>query len=362
MINMLTEEEKREARLLLDKLPTEDIEALTETVSSRMVTAETRESGVEAILLYSESAKQLLRRKKVKREHIVMYLGEKNQQASHTEDKSTLVKRVLDFWEKNGTSHPAGDDGRGGAGLGGAMGEGSTIVDEFMTHGGGYVDLPRTESPTFEDAVGTLRPLQVGITPEGMAVCKDDDGQLLAESFAPWFYGLLKTAGMPLTMPAYAGEDMKLPDFQGQWGPHHFWPDAKLQIFELPDGMETRVSGAVQISTKFAGLVSSGFIFEANFSRQGIKGLQTVRDLISVSVAGKFSQVSDPPTYCSEGGTFEQSFSLQQDRQSMNWRIKSTNLKLMWTISKATNDPEDEQELPFLHATPTADIPLGLPA
>ena len=61
-------------------------------------------AGMEAILTYSESAKQLLRRKKVKREHIVMYLAEKNQQASHTEDKTSLVKRVLDYWEKNNIS------------------------------------------------------------------------------------------------------------------------------------------------------------------------------------------------------------------------------------------------------------------
>lgn len=56
------------------------------------------EEALEAILMYSESAKQLLRRKKVRREHIFQYLAEKQIYASASADKTTLMRKVLDLW------------------------------------------------------------------------------------------------------------------------------------------------------------------------------------------------------------------------------------------------------------------------
>jgi archaellum biogenesis protein FlaJ (TadC family) len=95
---MLTETERRECKLLLDKLSTEDIISLTDTVCNRMVSTDSREEALEAILMYSESAKQLLRRKKVRREHIFQYLAEKQIYASASADKTTLMRKVLDLW------------------------------------------------------------------------------------------------------------------------------------------------------------------------------------------------------------------------------------------------------------------------
>ena len=63
------------------------------------------EEALEAILMYSESAKQLLRRKKVRREHIFQYLAEKQIYASASADKTTLMRKVLDLW---GTPPDAG--------------------------------------------------------------------------------------------------------------------------------------------------------------------------------------------------------------------------------------------------------------
>ena len=231
--------------------------------------------------------------------------------------------------------------------------ESTSIVDEYMRNGG-HVPLPCAESPTFRDAVRLLGPLQVGVTPEGMAVCRDDDGQRLAESFAPWYYRMLQQAASP----AHQGI---APDAQSLWGAHHFWPDAKLQIFELPDGNEFRATTADAVSAKLAGLIADGYIFEPTLSADGIKGMMTVNHIISVSVGGSFSQLTDDDTLC-EGGTFEQSFTLIQDRASTNWRIKTTDLKLMWLVSRASQGPDDEPNaFPFLATIPKADLPTGLP-
>lgn len=65
--------------------------------------------ALDAILTYSESAKQLLRRKKVKREHIFMYLTEKKVLASSQADKPTLVRKVLKYWAETDISPSARD-------------------------------------------------------------------------------------------------------------------------------------------------------------------------------------------------------------------------------------------------------------
>ena len=115
--NVLAEIERRELKILLGKLSTEDIISLMDTVCNRMVTTESREGesanslaretparrfplveALENILTYSESAKQLLRRKKVRREHIFQYLAENQVYASASADKTTLMKKVLELW------------------------------------------------------------------------------------------------------------------------------------------------------------------------------------------------------------------------------------------------------------------------
>ena len=54
--------------------------------------------AVNAILAYSHTASQLLKRKKVKREHIYQFLAEKGIIESVTSDKPTLIKRALLYW------------------------------------------------------------------------------------------------------------------------------------------------------------------------------------------------------------------------------------------------------------------------
>lgn len=225
-----------------------------------------------------------------------------------------------------------------------------------MVHGG-HVNLPRAESPTFQEAVDNLGQWQVGVTPEGMAVCRDEDGQRLALSFAPWFYNILKQAACPIP-PLTDERAAALAPMK--WGPHHFWQDARLQIFELPDGVDERYMGAEGVAAKLATMVANRFVFVPTLTTDGVKGMMTLNNAISVSVGGRVTRMTEENA-C-ESGTFEQSFTLVQDLVSTNWRIKTTNLKFMWLMGQATNDPDDVQDqFPFPHTTPCADLPLGLP-
>lgn len=73
---MLSEVEKNGIRSLLQRLTKEDLVSLTDTVTNRAVTVDTCKDAIEAILSFTMNVKVLLRRKKVRREHVFQYLAE----------------------------------------------------------------------------------------------------------------------------------------------------------------------------------------------------------------------------------------------------------------------------------------------
>ena len=54
--------------------------------------------AVDAIVTYSHTASQLLRRKKVKREHIYQYLAENGMIEPVTSDKPSLIRKAMLYW------------------------------------------------------------------------------------------------------------------------------------------------------------------------------------------------------------------------------------------------------------------------
>ncbi|KAK3735176.1 hypothetical protein QZH41_018134 [Actinostola sp. cb2023] len=106
---MLTEKEKECFRDLLERIELRDLITLTDTVTNRVVSAENRQEAVEAVLLYSVNAVQLLRRKKVKREHLYHYLAEKGSIEPITADKPYLCRRILELWGSADSEIPYGD-------------------------------------------------------------------------------------------------------------------------------------------------------------------------------------------------------------------------------------------------------------
>ena len=61
--------------------------------------------AVDAIITYSHTAGQLLRRKKVKREHIYQYLAENGVVEPGSSDKPTLIRRLLLYWGSSQEVH-----------------------------------------------------------------------------------------------------------------------------------------------------------------------------------------------------------------------------------------------------------------
>lgn len=61
--------------------------------------------AIEAIIAYSQSAEELLKRKKVHRDVIFKYLATEKVVLPATSDKHQLVKRTLEFWSSDSKVH-----------------------------------------------------------------------------------------------------------------------------------------------------------------------------------------------------------------------------------------------------------------
>lgn len=146
------------------------------------------------------------------------------------------------------------------------------------------------------------------------------DGQQLAAYFVPWFYKILNSFNSS-------------PDGTSQeWGPQHFWDDAKSSVLMVSDGqVHDECQGSLAVSDKLRELVcKEKLLFNANVA--GAKGQIDAYGLVQVSVGGTLHRFSN----CL--GVFEQSFGLIRDPQMQNnWKIKFTDLKL-----KAQQQPEVE--------------------
>ena len=137
------------------------------------------------------------------------------------------------------------------------------------------------------------------------------DGQQLAEYFVPWFYKILNSFN---ASPEDASQD---------WGPQHFWADAKCSVLMVSDGqVHDECVGSLAVSEKLRELVcKEKLLFNANVC--GAKGQIDAYGLVKISVGGTVHRFSS----CL--GIFQQSFGLIRDPQMQNnWKIKFTDLKL----------------------------------
>ncbi|TRY54344.1 hypothetical protein DNTS_011110 [Danionella cerebrum] len=94
----LSEKEKSGCRRLLELLPLDDVFALKDTVTNRLIAVESREEAIEAILAYSQDAEEFLKRKKVHRDAIFKYLAREGVTMSPNSEKHQLIKRTVEFW------------------------------------------------------------------------------------------------------------------------------------------------------------------------------------------------------------------------------------------------------------------------
>ncbi|XP_041336236.1 uncharacterized protein C3orf38 homolog [Pyrgilauda ruficollis] len=264
----LSERERAGCRDLLELLHTEELLALTDTVTNRLVHPESRQEAIHAILVYSQNVEELLRRRKVCREIIFKYLAAQGIAVPPSSEKHVLIERVRQLW--SGQLAPrAPEPGHRKA--------------PAPSHGNGQ------KSP-------------------------QDDIRGLGGEFCQWYFELLNSQH-PLGLKSEA-----------TWGPQHFWEDAKLKFCynTLEKNVEQYV-GADMVSLRLLSLVKEEcLLFNPNLHSSGLKCAMSPHGLVLVAVAGTVHR----DNACL--GVFEQIFGLISCPMSNNtWKIKVVNLKIV---------------------------------
>ncbi|KFQ98494.1 Uncharacterized protein C3orf38, partial [Nipponia nippon] len=224
--------------------------------------------AIHAILVYSQSVEELLKRRKVYREIIFKYLATQGIPVPPSFEKRLLVDRVKQYWSGQLTTHAV------------ESGERRPYTE---SHG------QRQKSP-------------------------QDDIHDLGEEFCQWFFKLLNSQH-PLGVKS-----------EERWGPQHFWEDARMKFCynTLEKNMEEYV-GAEMVSLRLLSLVKDEYLlFSPNLHANGLKCAMSPHGLILVAVAGTVHRDNT----CL--GIFEQFFGLISCPTRENtWKIKVMNLKIV---------------------------------
>ncbi|XP_042298846.1 uncharacterized protein C3orf38 homolog [Sceloporus undulatus] len=285
----MNEREREGCRELLELLHTADLLALTDTVTNRLVEPGNRNEAIHAILLYSQSAEELLKRKKVFREVIFKYLATKGVVVPPSSEKHQLVSRAKQYWcgqLKNCDS------------------------DEKYSE-------PNVEQPQGEGKQGDKEE-------------PDKECYSLGEEFCQWFFEILNSQN-PL-----------IGQSQDEWGPQHFWDDAVLKFcYNTSEQNIEEYLGAELVSLRLLSLVREEYLFlNPNLNAGGLRCAVSQHGLVVVAVAGTVHR----NTCCL--GVFEQIFGLIRCPFRENtWKIKFVNLKI---VGQNAMEPGTEIERPCI--------------
>lgn len=266
----LSDKERVECTKLLSKMTKEDLRSLCDTVTNRIIDVENDKEALDAILSFSMSAEELLKRRKVYRDMIFKYLAEEEIVMPPTSEKHVLIKRTLELWLSKEVKKP------------------KEKPDD------------RTERPH----TGTL---STDVKPD-----PGFDPLILGQQFCQWFFGLLNSQNLTL------GQEPQ------DWGPQHFWPDAKLNLLaRVAEQQMEEFAGAELISRRLLALTrEEQLLLNPNLEPHGLRALASPHGLVLVAVAGTIHR----GTSCL--GIFEQVFGLIKSPLDNNWKIKFTNLKI----------------------------------
>ncbi|XP_074048374.1 uncharacterized protein C3orf38 homolog [Macrotis lagotis] len=271
----LNKTELEGCRDLLGLLETPDIFALCDTITNRLVQPEDRQDAIRAVLAYSQSAEELLKRKKVFREVIFKYLAMKGVIVPPGSEKHNLIQYAKDHWNKPKLK-----------------------------------DTPA--APNTEDSIPYEQEKKEKEHEQF------DDCYKLGEEFCLWFFELLNSQN-PFFGPP-----------QGKWGPQHFWDDVKLKFcYHTMEQNVIDYHGSEMVSLRLLSLVKEEFLFlNPNLDCNGLKCVSSPHGLVVVAVAGTVHRGS----VCL--GIFEQVFGLVRSPLLVNtWKIKFVNLRIVGQTS-----------------------------
>ncbi|KAJ8399621.1 hypothetical protein AAFF_G00410320 [Aldrovandia affinis] len=288
----LSRKEREGCMKMLGRLSYDDVLALSDTVTNRMIVVESRKEAMEAILTYSQGAEELLKRKKVHREVIFKYLAGENVTMPPNTEKNQLVKRALQFWASEEMA--------------------SNVVKP--------VDHKKEDNCS---------------AGEGIGVC---DYLVLGKQFCQWFF-----QGLNSQNPALG--QMPL-----DWGPQHFWEDTRMTLRYSTDVHQTdEYLGAEMVSHRFLALVKDERLFFCpNLEPHGLRCVASPHGMVVVAVAGTIHREQT----CL--GIFEQAFGLiRSPLDTSSWKIKFTHLKIRGQNTLAGGEEVtvlnyDSKELLFL--------------
>lgn len=258
----LSETERTGCAKILIKMPTVDLRSLSDTVTNKMIIVESDKEAMDTILSFTMSAEELLKRRKVYRDLIFKYLAEEGIAMPPSSEKHVLIKRTLELWSSKQVNGQSG---------------------------------PRTQT------VSTDVKTDPGFDP-----------LLLGHQFCQWFFGVLNSQNPIL------GQQPQ------EWGPQHFWPDAKLRLLaRVCDEQMEEFSGADLVSLRLLALTrDERLLLNPNLEPHGLRALSSPHGLVLVAVAGTIHR----DTSCL--GIYEQIFGLIKSPMDDNWKIKFSNLKI----------------------------------
>ncbi|MCJ8732538.1 hypothetical protein PDJAM_G00212590 [Pangasius djambal] len=223
-MSAMSKKELDGCRKLLKLLSEEDLLALNDTVTNRLIPVANSREAVEAIIAYSQSAEELLKRKKVHRDIIFKYLATESVAVAPSSEKHQLVKKTLELWSSDS--------------------ENAVIVPSARC----------TEQNG--DGVGEL--------------------SALGRQFCEWFFQLLNSQNPQAAQPVQ------------DWGPQHFWSDVKLLLLSHAQVQQKEeFLGAELVSQRLFALVwEERLLFCPNLEQTGLKCVSSPHGLVLVAVAG----------------------------------------------------------------------------
>ncbi|TSL16035.1 hypothetical protein Baya_5843 [Bagarius yarrelli] len=271
-MSAMSKKESDGCRKLLKLLTEDDLLALNDTVTNRLISATSSSEAIEAILAYSQSAEELLKRKKVHRDIIFKYLATERIPQPPNSDKHHLIKKTLEFWtsdSKNAVNVPS-----------------KRCIDQNV------------------DGLGQL--------------------EALGKQFCQWFFRLLNSQNPQADRPSSTMQD---------WGPQHFWGDARLLLLSHAQiQQKDEYCGAELVSQRLLALVSEeGLVFCPNLEQTGLKCVATPHGLVLVAVAGTIHRGSDCLGVFEQVFSL-----IRDPLDNSSWKIKSVHLKVKGQIVKET--------------------------
>ncbi|XP_024142449.1 uncharacterized protein C3orf38 homolog [Oryzias melastigma] len=264
----LSTRERVGLKKILDSMETCDLLSLNDTVTNRLIRVENVAEAKEAILSFSKNAEELLKRRKVQRDLIFKYLVSEGVKMLPSSDKHQLVTRTLELWSSDMAPVKA---------------------------------LRPPKQPQATPAASDLK-AEVGFDP-----------LVMGQHFCNWFFPMLNS------------QNPSLKQEPQDWGPQHFWPDAKLSLVSrVTDENFEELLGAELTSLRLLSLTRDERLFlSPNLQPHGLKALASPHGLVLVAVAGTIHR----DTACL--GIFEQTFGLiRSPLEGNSWKIKFVNLKI----------------------------------